>query len=148
MILLFRSLRLGLIAAIPIILITGWILGIMYMLGFTLNVITATVTAMSVGVGIDYSIHLVERYRQEKATGKTIGEAMIKCIRTTGPSLFGAGLTTFSGFFVMSYSQINMIRSFGILSSLTIALALVGSLLVLPALLMSSEKAAEWLKRK
>ena len=147
-ILLFRSLRLGLIAAIPIILIAGWILGIMYVLGFTLNVITATVTAMSVGVGIDYSIHLVERYRQERETGKAIGKAMSKCIRTTGPSLLGAGITTFSGFFVMSYSQINMIRSFGILASLVIVLALVGSLIALPVMLMSSEKAAEWLKRK
>ena len=147
-ILLFRSLRFGLIAAIPIILIAGWILGIMYVLGFTLNVITATVTAMSIGVGIDYSIHLVERYRQERETGKAIGKAMSKCIRTTGPSLLGAGITTFSGFFVMSYSQINMIRSFGILASLVIVLALVGSLIVLPVMLMSSEKAAEWLKRK
>jgi predicted RND superfamily exporter protein len=48
----------------------------------------------------------------------------------------------------MSYSQINMIRSFGILASLVIVLALVGSLIVLPVMLMSSEKAAEWLKRK
>lgn len=147
-ILLFRSPRLGLITAIPTILIAGWILGIMYVLGFTLNVVTATVTAMSVGVGIDYSIHLVERYRQEREKGKAIGKAMSRCIRTTGPSLFGAGITTFSGFFVMSYSQINMIHSFGILASLVIVLALVGSLIVLPVMLMSSEKVAKWLKRK
>ncbi len=52
--LLFMSVKYGLITALPIMLIVGWLLGAMYLLGFTLNMVTATITAMGVGLGIDY----------------------------------------------------------------------------------------------
>lgn len=145
---LFRSLRFGLITALPIVLITGWILGTMYLLGFTLNMITATITAMSVGIGIDYCLHLTERYRLERREGKGITEAMTTSIVTTGPSLLGAGLTTICGFMVMSFSKIGMIKSFGILASLVILYALLSSLIVLPAMLFSTERIVDWVGRK
>ena len=145
---LFKSLRFGLITALPIVLVTGWILGTMYLLGFTLNVVTATITAMSVGIGIDYSLHLTETYRREKRQGKGITESMTTSILTTGPSVLAAGLTTICGFMVMALSNIGMIRSFGILASLVILFALLSSLIVLPAMLFTSERIADALRKR
>jgi len=140
--LLFMSVKYGLITALPIMLIVGWLLGAMYLLGFTLNMVTATITAMGVGLGIDYSIHLVERYRQERAKGKAISESMSQSLANTGPSLLAAAATTISGFLVMAFSRIGMVKSFGILASLVIVFAVMSSMVVLPAMLVGTEKIA------
>ena len=147
-VLLFRSIMFGLITALPVVLITGWILGGMYLFDFTLNMITATITAMSIGLGIDYSIHLVERYRQERRTGLSAKTSMRKSLRSTGPSLLAAAGTTVSGFVVMAFGRIGMIHSFGILATLAIIYALIGTVVVLPVMLVGAESIAEWLKKR
>ena len=146
--LLFMSLRFGVITALPIILITGWMLGTMYVFAFTLNMITATITAMGVGIGIDYSIHLMERYRQERYRGRAVTESMSQSLRATGPSLLAAAATTVSGFLVLAFAKIGMVKSFGILASLVIVYALVSSAIVLPAILVGSKTITVWLKNK
>ena len=138
--LLFMSVKYGLITALPVMLIVGWLLGTMYLLGLTLNMVTATITAMSVGLGIDYSIHLAERYRHERAKGKAISESMSQSLMHTGPSLLAAAATTISGFVVMAFARIGMVESFGILTSLVIMFALISSMIVLPAMLIGTEK--------
>ena len=145
---MFKSLKFGLITALPIILITGWLLVSMYLLNLTLNMVTATTTAMSVGIGIDYSIHLVERYRHERRNGLGITEGMTKSLQTTGLGLFGSMGTTLAGFLVLSFGKIGMMKSFGVLASLVIIFAYVSAVIVLPEMLVGSEKIAEWLHRK
>ena len=147
-VLLFKSLRFGLITALPVVLITGWILGGMYLFDFTLNVITATITAMSIGIGIDYSIHIVQRYRHERRDGYSITDSMTRSLQTTGPSLLAAAGTTVSGFMVLAFAKIGMIHSFGILASLAIVFALIGSVAVLPAVLVGTETIRHWLKNR
>ncbi|MBN1539864.1 MAG: MMPL family transporter [Candidatus Thermoplasmatota archaeon] len=131
-ILLFRSFRYGIITSIPIVLVIGWIMGVMALTGYKWNMVTVTITSMTVGVGIDHSIHLVERYRQEKRSKEDIREAMSTAIATTGGSLFAAAATTFGGFFVMAFSDIGMYNAFGVLTSLMILFAFFSSVLVLP----------------
>jgi predicted RND superfamily exporter protein len=140
-ILLMGSVKMGLITAVPIMLITGWIMGSMYLMGYTLNMVTATITAMTVGVGIDFSIHLMERYREERRKGTETRKALDLTLSTTGISLVAAAATTFFGFAVIATSDIAMFRTFGILSALMIALALASSLLVLPALILVTDRA-------
>jgi hydrophobe/amphiphile efflux-3 (HAE3) family protein len=134
--LLMGSVRTGFLTAVPIILITGWIMGAMYLMGYTLNMVTATITAMTVGVGIDYSIHMMQRYREERSKGRDPATAMDHTMSSTGISLTAAAVTTFFGFAVIATSDITMFRTFGILSALMISFALVSALLVLPAIII------------
>jgi predicted RND superfamily exporter protein len=139
-ILLMGSIRTGLLTAIPIMLISGWIMGSMYLLGYSLNMVTATITAMTVGVGIDFSIHIMQRYQEEKGRGSSPKKALDATVSTTGLSLTAAAATTFFGFAVIATSDITMFRTFGILSALMILLALVSALVVLPALIIVADR--------
>jgi predicted RND superfamily exporter protein len=145
---LFWSVRFGITASLPVLLVTGWILGSILLLGFSLNPVTATTTAMTVGIGIDYAIHLTERYRQERKAGKSVKHALDTSVSQTGMALFSAGITTALGFGVMAFSRIGMFNQFGILAFLIIIYVLVASLFVLPASLMVTEKAKAWFVAK
>ncbi len=147
-IIFMRSIKYGLITAIPVMFVIGWIMGSMHILGYTLNMVTATITSITVGVGVDYSIHLIERYRQEKRGNGNFAEAMAKAIRTTGSSLIAAGSTTLAGFIVMAFSNIGMYRSFGVLSSLMVFFSLVSSIFVLPAMIVISERSSQYIVRR
>ena len=83
LILIYRSLDLGIIAVFPTILASIWILATMTLLGITLNVLTVMVTALTIGLGIDYAIHIVERYREEREH-KTESQAIETTIVRTG----------------------------------------------------------------
>ncbi len=139
-ILLMRSVRLGLITAVPIVLITGWILGLMYVMGYSLNMVTASITAMTVGVGMDFSIHIMERYREERRSGQTVGKAMERTLSTTGVSLTAAAATTLFGFLVIGTSDISMFRTFGVLSAIMISMSLISAMFVLPAMITLGER--------
>ncbi len=62
---LFRSFRYAFVAVIPVGLVAAWLYAVMYLAGFGLNFVTATIGAISIGVGIDYSIHMTARFREE-----------------------------------------------------------------------------------
>jgi predicted RND superfamily exporter protein len=140
---LFRSFKFGLLTSVPVVLITIWILASIFLLGFKLNPVTATTTAMTVGIGIDYSIHFVERYRQERKKGHTLESAMDITTEHTGSALLTAGATTGAGFWIISLSRIGMFHAFGIVAALIVVYVLVASLFVLPAFITLSEKMAD-----
>ncbi len=139
-IVLFWSLRYGLIAVVPVIVVLGASLGATVLLGFTLNPITATTAAMTIGVGIDYAIHLIERYRQEREKGGGPEAAMDTAMEHTGIALLAAGSTTGAGFAIISFSPIGMFHAFGTLAFLIVVLVLFSSLVVLPALLVGIDR--------
>ena len=61
----FRSIKYALVTVLPIGLVVSWLYGIMYLGGYSLNLVTATIGAISIGVGIDFSIHITQRVREE-----------------------------------------------------------------------------------
>jgi len=129
---------LGLIALLPVILASVWILGTMYLLRLSLNVLTVTVTALTIGLGVDYSIHIVERYREEQK--KNAENPVQSALQHSGSALLISAVTTIFGFGVLMLSPIPAIQQFGLLTSLTIAYCLLASVLVLPVVLI-------WVKR-
>ena len=146
-IILFQSVRFGIVAVIPVSMVTIWILGSIYLLGFNLNPVTATTTAMTVGIGVDYSIHLIERYRQERRSGKEVWGALDTSVNTTGIALLAAGITTASGFGIISFSKVGMFHAFGALAFLIIVYVLLVSILVLPAIIVMAERLTEKWKK-
>ena len=141
---IYRSLDLGIIAVLPTILASVWILATMTLLGITLNVLTVMVTALTIGLGIDYAIHIVERYREEREH-KTESQAIETTIVRTGSALLISGLTTVSGFAVLFLSPMPLVRNFGIITAATIIYSMFIAIFVLPSLIWISNRIKEWI---
>ena len=124
----------------PVVLATLWVVGSMIILGLKWNVLTVMVTALSIGIGIDYTIHMWRRYERNKAEGMERREALEDSIATTGVALIISSATTALGFIVLMLSRMPLIQDFGLITALTVISSLVLCLVVLPVLLSLSEK--------
>jgi predicted RND superfamily exporter protein len=130
-----RSLRYALASIIPILLVVVWLYAFMYVAGFTLNLVTATIGAISIGVGIDYAIHYTMRFREELASGDRV-VAVQRAGASTGTALLGSALSSVVGFTVLSFAPMPLFASYGLLTAVMIVLAAAAALIVLPPLLV------------
>ncbi|MFO8100647.1 MAG: efflux RND transporter permease subunit [Dehalococcoidia bacterium] len=135
LLIVFRSIRYAVLTIIPVLLVATWLYGFMYVGGYSLNMLTATIAAISVGVGIDFSIHFTERFREELGNGLDKGAAILKTAQNTGFALFCTALTTVLGFAVIAFAPMPMFSTFGVITAIMIALSLFMALFILPALL-------------
>jgi predicted RND superfamily exporter protein len=131
-----RSVRYGVVTIIPIGLVVAWLYAFMYLFGFGLNFVTATIAAVSVGVGIDYAIHMTQRYREELGRSDDEYQALGRAAQSTGGALIASAATSILGFTIMAFAPMPMFSSYGILTAVMIFLAVTASLLVLPSLLL------------
>ncbi len=138
--LLTRKIVPTLIVLLPVVIATLWVVGSMIILGLKWNVLTVMVTALSIGIGIDYTIHMWRRYERNKAEGMERREALEDSIATTGVALIISSATTALGFIVLMLSRMPLIQDFGLITALTVISSLVLCLVVLPVLLSLSEK--------
>ncbi|MFQ6033714.1 MAG: MMPL family transporter, partial [Candidatus Bipolaricaulia bacterium] len=122
-----RSTLWGLVSVVPIALVMGLELGTIKLLGIKINASTAMVAAISIGLGVDYAIHLVQRFREERDLGWATSR--------TGEALFGSCSTTIAAFFALILGEILWNRDFGLLAGTAILYAFIVTVLVLPALL-------------
>jgi len=136
---LFRfSLLKSLIAILPIALIIGWSSGIMYLSGITYNPLTATLGALILAVGVEYTILFMKRYDEEREKGKGPKEAVTTTTAKIGRAIVASSLTDIGGFTaLLAAGGFLMLRDFGIMTVINVSLALVSTLVVLPALLVS-----------
>ncbi len=123
---------LGAIAVGPIVLVLIWVLGTMSLLGIPYNVVTALITALSIGIGVDYTIHVIHRYQEEFHELHDPEGAASRTLATTGSALIGSALTTALGFGVLIFSPLTPFQQFGIVAAITIAYALIAAVLVVP----------------
>jgi predicted RND superfamily exporter protein len=132
----FRSLRYGIVTVIPVILVAAWLYAFMYLAGYHLNAVTATIAAISIGVGIDYSVHITVRFRQELKKAPDKRTALERAARQSGSALLGSAASTVLGFLVIGLVPMPMFSAFGILTALMILMAFVAAVIVLPSMLM------------
>ena len=135
LVLLTRRLGQSLVVILPVGLAGAWVVGAMAMLGINWNVLTIMITALTIGLGIDYSIHVWRRIEANRNSGMGTWEAMRDMYSTTGTALLLSAGTTICGFMVLLLSPIPVIQDFGIVSSISVLFSLVMALLVLPGLL-------------
>ena len=133
---LLRSFVCGVMALFPVLLALAILFGIMGLFGIELNLITALLSSIMIGVGIDYSIHFLWRYREERQAGLTAETAVERTLITTGRGIVFNGLSVVIGFVVLVVSAFFPVRFFGILVSISILASLAGALVVLPAILL------------
>ena len=127
---------LGLITIIPIAVVVIWVLGAMWVLGISYNMVTALITALTIGIGVDYTIHLTHRFLEEERESRRIRDAMQQAMTTTGGALLASALTTALGLLTLLLSPLTPVRELGLLTAVTILLALIAAFVVLPPLLV------------
>ena len=120
----------------PVAMAATWVAGAMAVLGMNWNVLTVMVTALTIGLGLDYTIHMWRRFESLSQAGVTGWEAMQNTFLTTGSALFISAGTTICGFLVLVLSPLPVIRDFGIVTAITVLFSLLLALLVLPGLLV------------
>jgi uncharacterized protein len=131
-----RSLRLALVSTVPIVLVVSWLYAFMYLFGFSLNLVTATIGAVSVGVGIDYAIHFTMRFREELGEGLDRFEAVHRAGSSTGMALLGSAASSVIGFVIMAFAPMPLFAAYGLLTAVMIVFAATAALVVLPPLLV------------
>lgn len=134
--LLLRSLPLT-AAAIPTNLFpVALVFGIMGWSGIPLDIATATIGAIVLGIAVDDTIHFLFRYRAERRTGLPREEAVARTYRETGRAIVFASLVLTLGFAVLTTSSSRSISSFGVVAAASIAGAMLADLFLLPVLLL------------
>ncbi len=124
--LLHRSLRLGLIAVLPTALSTLWVFGLMGWIGIPLGVATSMFCAITIGIGDDYAIHFLDRYRAAQKAGDE--RPVLQAIEEAGPAIVHDTLAIALGFGLLGVSLVPANARLGILVALTL---LAGCLLTL-----------------
>jgi hydrophobe/amphiphile efflux-3 (HAE3) family protein len=131
---LFRSVTAGLISAIPLALSIITLFGLMGIFRIELNVATAMLSSIMIGVGVDYTIHFLWRFREERQNGLNPEEAAKKTLTTTGRGIVFNALSVIIGFVVLFTSSFMPVRFFGFLVIVSISSCLIGALILIPAL--------------
>ena len=132
---LTRRLGPSLVVILPVGLAGSWVIGAMAILQINWNVLTVMTTALTIGLGIDYSIHVWRGFEENRSKGMGTWTAMRNMYATTGASLVMSAGTTICGFMVLVLSPVPVIRDFGLVSSISVAFSLILALMVLPGLL-------------
>jgi len=104
-----------------------------------LNPMSATLGALVIAIATEFSVILSARYHEERATGRTVGEALRRTYSRTGAAVLASGTTAIVGFAVLIATEITMLRDFGLVTVVDLAVALLGVMLVLPAALVWAE---------
>ncbi len=140
MIVAFRSTRIGLISLVPNIFPIVLVIGTMGWLGVTINIGTAMIASVSMGLTIDASIHYLTGYRRARLAGMSFGDALRETHKGVGRALVFGTLALVVGFSVLSLSHFIPLIYFGVLVSLAMFGGLIGNLLLLPLLLHWAER--------
>ena len=135
----YRSVRRALVPLVPIALATGWSALVLAAMDIPLNPMSATLGALVIAVATEFSVILSARYQEEREAGTSVGEALRLTYARTGTAVLASGVTSIAGFGVLAASDITMLRDFGLVTVVDLAVALAGVMLVLPAALVWAE---------
>jgi len=132
---LYRSIKVGLVSMVPNVIPLVFTMGFMGFWGMTLRTSTVIIFAISLGIAVDDTIHYITRFREELIRTNDYSRSMYNTLRSAGRAIVLTTLIMISGFLVLLVSNFKATKDFGLLASITIAAALVGSILFLPAAL-------------
>ncbi len=144
----FRMIAAPFLSMISLLLGITWDLGIIYIAFARLNLMTAMVGVILIGLGIDYAIHLITGYTQNRYKGLSQQDALISTYQKSGPGLLTGALTTAIAFLVFMVSDIEMMQELGFAMGIGIICTFLASVLVLPSLIIAKEKIQKLFKYK
>ncbi len=142
--LLFLSLKIGLLAMLPNLFPIFLLFGIMGFSGITLNFSTSLIAAIALGIGVDDTIHYINRYNWEVHRSGDQTDAMKKALVSMGKPMVYTSVALFFGFIIFLLSDFVPVRQFGILTAVTIMIALCANLVILPTLMFTVRIITLW----
>lgn len=134
-VLVMASLGTGILALIPLLVTVAGNFGVMGYAGAYVDMATVMIASLTVGIGVDYAVHFLSRYRTERGAGQSHGAALAETVRTTGRGILVNAATLTLGFLVMLLSSFGALQTFGWLIAVTMVTSLIGAMFVLPAAL-------------
>ena len=134
-ILLMRSFSAGIVSMIPLLFTVLFNFGVMAFAGKSLDIATLMISSITVGIGIDYGIHFIERYREERSETESRSQALIRSAQTTGTGIVYNALALALGFGVMMLSAFLGLQNFGLLIAMTMVVSAASAFAVIPALM-------------
>jgi hydrophobe/amphiphile efflux-3 (HAE3) family protein len=126
----------ALAAIIPMFIVTGWSGLVMKFLGIEYTPMTATMGALIIGIGCEYSVLMMERYFEEKDQGADPLQAIYRASDSIGAALVASGSTVVCGFAALTISTFPLISDFGTVTVIDIVLVLISIFLVFPPLIV------------
>jgi len=133
---LFRSLKVSLIAISPNILSVGVVLGMMGWLDIPLDMMTITIAAISVGIAVDNTIHYIHRFEEEFQVDGDYIQSVHRCHGSIGYAMYYTSITIIVGFSILALSNFVPSIYFGLLTGLAMLIALIAALTLLPQLII------------
>jgi uncharacterized protein len=140
LLLIRRRVRLAAVPLIPIALATGWSAALLFLLRIPLNPMSAALGALVIAISTEFSVLLSARYREEREAGWSPRAALERTYGSTGAAVLASGTTAIAGFAALIFSDIRMLRDFGIVTVVDLTVSLLGVMIVLPAALMWAEQ--------
>jgi uncharacterized protein len=136
----YRRWERALVPLVPIALATGWSALVLFAIRIPLNPMSATLGALVIAISTEFSVLLTARYREEREAGLDTPQALRATYASTGAAVLASGATAIAGFAVLAFSDVAMLRDFGIVTVVDLSVSLLGVLAVLPAVLVLAER--------
>ncbi len=136
----FRKISTLFIIAVPLLMGVVWSFGVAYLLVGYINLITGFLVAILMGLGIDFGIHFLERYFEERRLKKSVDESIKLMLSHTGRATFTAAVTTAAAFFVLMLADFKGFSEFGLIAGLGIVFCFLAMVVVLPAIIVIFER--------
>ncbi|OGO51168.1 MAG: hypothetical protein A2148_08825 [Chloroflexi bacterium RBG_16_68_14] len=138
--LVYRSLVKTALVLLPVVIAVGSSSAAIYLLGIELNPLTSVSVPLVIAICVEFSVLLMARYLEEREQGESPREAVHTASMRIGRAIIASGLTTIGGFGVLAFSGFPLLESFGIVTTLNVAIALLSTLIVLPPLLVWADE--------
>jgi len=125
----------GLISLVPLLFTIALTFGVMAYAGVSLDIATLMISSITIGIGIDYGIHYIERAREESRGDGDRAVALVRAAETAGRGILFNALALAGGFAILLLSTFRGMRHFGLLVTMTMLISSAGALVVIPAIL-------------
>lgn len=138
-------------ALVPIIVVTlsvTWLYGIMGYANIPISTLAGGVAAMVIGIGIDYAIHMMNKFKTERKKGHPISKSLENAVVEKGMALSGAAIATVLAFLAFLFGRMPEMNRFGLLMAIGVSSAFILSLFGLPSLLIIEEHVIHFIKKK
>jgi predicted RND superfamily exporter protein len=136
----YRSFVRTLVPLIPVVLATGWSSLVLWLSQIPLNPMSAALGALTIAIATEFSVILAARFREERGGGMGVSDAIRAAYARTGPAVFASAITVIAGFAVLIVGDVSMLRDFGFVTVIDLAVALLGVMVALPAALVWLEE--------
>jgi hypothetical protein len=140
------SIKKAILSGLPLVLVIGWVGGLMYLAGIKYNPLTVCLGALIMGMGVEYTILYMMRYYEERAKGEAPATAMTTAVTKVGRAIVASGVTTIGGFAaLLAAGGFVLVRDFGFVVMLAVFFGLVSALVVHPPMVVVVDS---WLERR